>query len=183
MRVRKLSVREQFFIVFLLCFLLGIVTANVLGAESFQKSGTLTRYFLKQFQYAQISFYELLWTVGRRRLFLFGCLLLFGMLVRGRLIHFLFLAWSGFAFGYFCVLALGGFGAKGLLLCVTALFPQFFVYVPVYLALATLCMQRRKHAIWQKTLAVLLLFSVWCVGILLESYINPIILQKMLKIF
>lgn len=183
MRVREWSMRQQLLIDFFLCFLLGILAANLFGIENFQSNGSFTRYFLKQFQYAQLDFYELLWTVGSSRLMLFAALLLVGMLSKGKLVHFGFIAWSGFAFGYFCVMTISGFGAKGLLLCAAVLFPQFLVYVPVYVELALLCIRCRRRERWRLTAACALLFAVFGIGILLESYINPIILQKILNFF
>lgn len=183
MRVRELSLRQQLFIDFLICFLVGIVLANLLGADSFQQNGSLTRYYLKQFQYTDIQSQELLWHVGSQRLLLFLALLALGTLSKGRLVHVLFVAWSGFAYGYFCVISISAFGAKGLVLCLLALFPQFFAYVPAYLGLVQLSEHRREHAGWKGMAAVVFLLAMMVTGILLESYINPFILQKVLKIF
>ena len=183
MRVRKLPFRQQLFIDFLACFLVGIVFANFMGADSFQKNGSLTRYYLKQFQYAEIQPQELLWHVGSERLTLFLVLLILGTILKGRLIHGLFVAWSGFAYGYFCVISISAFGMKGLLLCILALFPQFCAYVPMYLGLVELSGQRRAHSSWRWMTTIIFLLLMLIAGILLESYINPLILQKILKIF
>ena len=183
MQTRELSVRQQIFIIFLVFFLLGIVAANVLSAEDFAQSGSLTRYFLKQFQYTQVNVYEVLWNVCCSRISIFICLLLVGLMRGGKWFYFAFAAWSGFAYGYFCVLAIGAFGSGGLLLCMAALFPQFLFYVPVYLGLVILCVQQRRKDMWHSLTVYLVLFLLLCVGMLLESYINPMILQKMLKIF
>ena len=183
MRERKLPFKQQLFIDFLVCFLVGIVLANLVGADSFQENGNITRYYLKQFQYADIRSQELLWHVGMHRLVLFLVLLVFAMISKGKLVHVLFVAWSGFAYGYFCVISISAFGAKGLLLCLVALFPQFFAYVPVYLGLVQLSEHRREHTGFRGAAAIAFLMTVSFVGILLESYINPIILQKVLKIF
>ena len=64
-----------------------------------------------------------------------------------------------------------------------ALFPHFFAYVPAYLGLVELSGRRREHTGWRRITAVLFLLTVLFVGILLESYANPLILQKVLKIF
>lgn len=183
MRVRELTIKQQLFIDFLVFFLVGIVLANLLGADSFQKNGSLTRYYLKQFQYAGIQSQELLWHVGCNRLVLFLALLTLGTIPKGKMVHLLFVAWCGFAYGYFCVISISAFGAKGLLLCLLALFPHFFAYVPAYLGLVELSGHRREHAGWRGIMAVVFLFVVLVVGILLESYANPRILQKVLKIF
>ena len=178
MRECKFPLKQQLFIDFLACFLVGIVLANLLGADSFQKNGSLTRYYLKQFQYTDIQSQELLWHVGCNRVVLFLGLLVFGTIPKGKLIHVLFVAWSGFAYGYFCVITISAFGAKGLLLCLLALFPQFLAYVPAYFGLVRLAEHRREHAGWRGMAAIVLLLAVLIVGILLESYINPLILQK-----
>ena len=183
MRVRKLPLKQQLFIDFLACFLIGIVLANLLGADSFQKNGNLTRFYLKQFQYADVQAQELLWHVGCNRLLLFLSLLALGTIPKGKLVHILFVAWSGFAYGYFCVISISAFGAKGLLLCLLALFPQFLAYVPAYLGLVQLSEHRREYTGWRGIAAIIFVFVVIFVGILLESYMNPLILQKVLKIF
>ena len=180
-QARELSLRQQLFIGFLACFFAGILMANFLGADIFQENGSLTRYYLKQLQYAEIEPRQLLWHVCGNRLPLFFALLLLGSIPRGKLVHAVFVAWSGFAYGYFCVMTICGYGARGLILCVAALFPQFLFYVPVYLGLVELTDGRdRNRKGFRYLLAVLLLFSGLLAGILLESYANPMILQKML---
>lgn len=183
MRVRKLPIKQLLLIDFLAFFLVGIVLANLLRGNTFQQNGSVTRYYLKQFQYTDIESRELLWHVGCNRLVLFASLLALTVVAKGKIVHVLFVAWSGFAYGYFCVISISAFGAKGLLLCLVALFPQFLAYVPAYLGLVQLSERRREHVGWRKTAAVVFLFVILIVGILLESYINPLILQKLLKIF
>lgn len=181
--MRELPLKQQLFIDFLAFFLVGIVLANLLGADSFQKNGSLTRYYLKQFQYTQVQPQEMLWHVGCNRLTLFLALLALGTIPRGKAVHILFVAWSGFAYGYFCVISISAFGVKGLLLCLMALFPQFLLYVPVYLGLVRLSERRREHRGWRGLAAVVFLSAALILGILLESYINPLMIQKMLNIF
>lgn len=179
---RELSLRQQLFIGFLACFFVGILMANFLGADVFQKNGSLTRYQLKQLQFAEINPQELVWHVCMNRLPLFFVLLVLGSVPRGKLAHAAFVAWSGFAYGYFCVMAICGYAAKGLILCALALFPQFLCYVPVYLGLVELSERHgRERKRVRYLLAVLLLLAGLFAGILLESYANPIILQKMLN--
>ncbi len=114
---KEFSLRQQLFFEFLACFFAGILTANFLGADIFQENGNLTRYYLKQLQYADIVAQELFWHVCANRLPLFVALLLLGGIPRGRLVHAVFVAWSGFAYGYFCVMTICGYGARGLILC------------------------------------------------------------------
>ena len=181
MRVPKLPLKQQLFIDFLICFVAGIILANMLGADGVQKNGSLTRYYLKQFQYTDIQVEELLWHVGCNRLVVFLLLFMFSMIPRGKYAHGLFVAWSGFAYGYFCVLSISAFGILGLVLCLLALFPHFLAYVPVYLGMLQISEHPREHKGWHRFVAVMLLLLLLIIGILLESYINPIILQKVLN--
>lgn len=181
--MREFPLKQQLLIDFLAFFFIGIVLANLLGADGFQKNGSLTRYYLKQFQYTPVQPLDLLWHVGCSRLALFLALLALGTIPRGKAAHILFVAWSGFAYGYFCVIAISAFGVKGLLLCLMALFPQFLFYVPVYLGLVRLSEHHREHHGWRGAAAVVLLTAALVLGILLESYINPLIIQKMLNFF
>ena len=183
MRVRKLPLKQQLFIDFLAWFLVGIVLSNLIGADSFQKNGNLTRYYLKQFQYTDIRMQDLLWHVGIQRFILFLILLVLKMIPKGKIVHMLFAAWSGFAYGYFCVVLIGAFGAKGICLCLVSMFPQFLAYVPAYLGLIQLSEHRSEHVSIHNVASYLFLLIVLVVGILLESYVNPLILQKVLKIF
>ena len=101
MRVRKLPIKQLLLIDFLAFFLVGIVLANLLGGNTFQQNGSVTRYYLKQFQYTDIESQELLWHVGCNRLALFASLLALTVMVKGKIVHVLFVAWSGFVYGYF----------------------------------------------------------------------------------
>ena len=183
MRVRERSFKQQLFFAFLVSFFIGIVLSNLLGTDSFQKNGNLTRYYLNQFQYVEIRSSELLWHVLSRRLPIFALLMLIGTIPKSTWVHWIFVVWSGFAYGYFCVMAISGFGAKGLLLCLGALIPHFFLYVPVYVGLVELTDARRERKRWRFLVALSLLLLGFFAGMLLESYINPVILKKMLNLY
>lgn len=183
MHLRSISLKQQLFAEFLLCFLVGIILANLLGADSFQKNGNLTRYYLQQFQYSNIQSEELLWHVGCRRLILILLLLAFSLLPKGKTVHWVFIAWCGFAYGYFCVLLISAFEAKGLILCLVALCPHFFAYIPAYLGMVQLSERRRDQSSWQRLASVSVVLVLMIIGILLESYTNPVILQKVLNFF
>ena len=179
----KLSFKQALFIDFLVCFIFGIILSNLLGSDAFQKQGNLTHYYLQQFQYTQFQFEDLLWHIGSQRIVLFFLLLAFSLLSKGKIVHTLFVAWCGFAYGFFCVMLIAACGAKGLLVCMSALCPHFFAYVPAYLGMVQLSDQRRTTSKWGRWGAVGVIFLLVIVGILLESYANPMLIQKILNFF
>ena len=71
-------------------------------------------------------------------------------------------------------------GIKGSLLCLVGLFPQFVLYIPAYVVLLWYC-YTVPHTRWnrQKTIFVSLAMSV---GIILEIYVNPIIVKAFLSV-
>ncbi|MDD6037394.1 MAG: stage II sporulation protein M [bacterium] len=177
---RDISVKNLLMIIFFCFFFVGIITANIIDTNVTNDNGVLTRYYLKQLEYSTWNSNELLVYVAGFRGVLFLSLLLLGILCKGYLIHYLFVAWNGFSYGYFCVATICGFGLYGLLFCIASVIPQFLVYVPVYLYLIGLTNVRRKEVKLSWFGKLFFLIVLLLLGILLESYINPTILKKIL---
>jgi hypothetical protein len=78
-------------------------------------------------------------------------------------------------------MSVGSLGGKGVLLFVLALFPQILLYVPVYLGLLELGPGGAGSKRWKRALIFFCLFILLHVGILLESSVNPLILNKILN--
>jgi hypothetical protein len=175
--MREFSWKRQLLLIFLVCFLLGVLLV-CFGMDSFAEQGGK---YLSSMERELPRSAELLIYVAVRRLLVFFALLCFGTGSGGKRVHGLFILWSGFSYGCFCMLCLGSFGARGLLLGLLSVFPQCLLYIPVYLGLVEFS---RRHGIrwWKKVLWLLVLILLLEVGILLESYVAPIILQKIVKI-
>ena len=87
---------------------------------------------------------------------------------------------TGISAGILISAAVLNLGIKGSLLCLVGLFPQFLLYIPAYVVLLWYCYTAPQTR-WnrQKTIFVSLAMSV---GILLEIYINPIIVKAFLSV-
>lgn len=182
MHQRKCQSRQQLLVVFLFGLVAGSLAGNYLTAGGITDQGALTRYYIKQLQYVTPDIHALLWQVGCSRMIVFASVCLFAVLLRGRYVHSCFAAWSGFSYGYFCVLLIRCFAVKGLLIGAAALFPQFLIYVPLWLVLVEWSSHYRLRDYGRNFAVGGLLVIGLVVGILLESYINPPLLQKILKI-
>jgi len=95
------------------------------------------------------------------------------------------------------------YGLKGILLIVGAFLPQYIFYVPAFWMLLNwgyhICcvmyfparvydekeypFRSRKNFWLRQGLQLMTIFLVVIIGIVLESYVNPIFLTKILKIF
>ena len=180
----------------LFCFVAGIIGANIIDKSKMSGFGLWNAYFIEKFKYARIRPGELFYYILEQRLFVMLFLLLLSATSWGTLAGGVFLAWQGFAAGFLMAASVVSYGAKGILLMGVAFFPQYLIYVPAYVACLYLAVffrdrirakggggmgHRREYFLF---LAIcLLLLGVYITGILLESYVNPFLLKKILKIF
>lgn len=107
------------------------------------------------------------------------------------------LSWQGFSVGFMLSAAIAKYGVKGILLVLGGVFPQYLFYFPVYVLYCYLTVHLRQRLNRDKAgngsergyiygawlIAAVGLLLIFVMGIFLESYINPVILKKILKIF
>lgn len=163
----------------MLGFFIGIVYANLMSGDYIAGMGIFSEYFLNQYSQAEIDVTEYLWYVVRVRtvpLFLvaaLGCCRLRRCVVGG------FLAWTGFCGGMIMTSAVLKMGIKGLILCLIALTPHFAFYAAGYVVLLWyLFLYPETRWNLSKTISMTMLVAV---GILLECYLNPIVMELFLK--
>ena len=91
----------------------------------------------------------------------------------------LFLIWTGFSAGLLFSMAVLGMGVKGSILCIAGMLPQFLCYIPAYLIVVwyAYCYPRMQWNIQKSLVSGGLLL----VGIVLELYVNPVLVGAFLK--
>lgn len=172
-------------ILFLSCFVIGIVAANLYGRSRLQQYGILNDYLIQQLKYITIEKHDYFIYVLTARLPVVLGLIFFGMTPWHRLVNGMFLIWSGFSFGFLCVMAISNLGAGAILLMVTALLPQFIFYVLGYWMLLRVeekyqsGTEHAKMGEWLLLWGILLL--LFFIGFLTEAYLNPGIMHFVLK--
>lgn len=90
-----------------------------------------------------------------------------------------FIVWTGFSGGMLLSMGVLGMGIKGSILCIVGILPQFLLYIPAYMVVIWYSYtypQNKWNA--QKSIFVGLAMTV---GIILEAYVNPILMQAFLK--
>ena len=170
---------KHFVLYFMLGFCSGILYANLFAKEYIISMGILSEYFLNQYSADEIQMGEYLWYVARIRL---APLLLLGALGCTKLrkgVVAAFILWTGFSSGLLFTSAVIKMGVKGIILFLIAFVPQFLFYAAGYLALLWY-LYTYPQIRWNlaKTVIFLLLLLV---GILLECYVNPVIMQMFIR--
>ena len=170
---------KHFALYYMLGFCAGILYANLFAKDYIISMGILSEYFLNQYSADDIRIAEYLWYVARIRLtpvFILGAL---GCTKRKKGAAAAFILWTGFSSGLLFTSAVIKMGVKGIILCLIALVPQFLFYIAGYLALLWY-LYTYPQIRWNLTKTVIFLLLM-AVGILLECYVNPVIMQMFIR--
>lgn len=177
--------------VILLAFLGGIVFANLLEKELLVTYGILNDYFLSQYSYRMIDGNRLLCHIGIERCKAAFIIFLLGRVLNGRAFSVLIKSAVSATFGFLVVVAIVNLGMRGIAVCICGLFPQWIFYLATLFYYAN-CRKEEEQE-WGKNMhrGDLSTYAVrWGIlalgmllGIIAESYLNPILLSYMLKIF
>lgn len=186
-------------IVMLLAFLVGVVVANVIGREQMAGAGVLNDYFIEKYKYAGINKENLFCYILEERMPMIIVLLLLSFSSFGAVIGVLNLGWVGFSVGFMLAAAMAKYGGRGILLVVGGMFPQYIIYILVYMgycglaffmgkgmhqaaSMNSLCKEQIRTYGMALIIGIALML-LFVTGIFLESYINPILLKKIVKFF
>ncbi len=186
-------------VIIFLAFMIGILLANFMGREKTAGAGILNDYFIEKFKYAGINRENLFFYIMGERMPIVILLLILSFSSFGIVIGMLNLGWLGFSVGFMFSAAVAKYGMGGILLIAGGMFPQYILYAVSYFGYCSLSVflgrglhnvvptggvsreQMRMYSMGILVGGALLLIFV--TGIFLESYLNPIILKKILKIF
>ena len=165
MRIRE---SKRCFILFcMLGFLAGILYTNLLSREYIASMGT------------SIDGEEFLWFVLQKRSLPLILVCALGCTRLRRAVAVGFLAWTGFSGGILMTSAVLQTGIRGIFLCLAALFPHFLFYGAAWVILLWYFFQYPKVE-WNR-MKTLVFFLLTAVGVLLECYVNPVLLKWMIK--
>lgn len=173
--VRMLHTRKWMFAFFMPGFFLGIIYVNLIVKQYTAEPGIFSDYFLEQYAAADVVAREYILYLARIRILPF--LLILGMsFTRLRKVSaFGYLLWTGFSSGMLLSMAVLSMGIKGSILCIVGILPQFLFYVPAYVVVLWYCCSYPGSR-WnqQKTIFVVVTMMA---GIILEAYVNPIVVK------
>lgn len=182
----------------LAAFLAGILLANLTEKELLTTYGILNSYFLNQYSYRVVDCDGLFCHVLFERLKTALILFLLGRMLNGKAFFVFVECFAAAGFGFLMVVAIANLGVRGIAVTLAGMFPQWIFYVAAFLVF----LGGRQEAyyggagrysgvrenIWGRALSAragvfVLLTMLLAAGIVTESYINPVLFGKMLKIF
>ena len=192
MRLGRLSLSY----LFLAGIVLGMILIGLGRKVLLADTGILNEEALYHMKYMTVDRNVLFWyVIGIRLKSLLG-LVVFATTYLGLVVVGCSAVGYGTSAGMFLAAAVMRYGLKGILLVITAVFPQYILYGPAYFFLLLWCRQicrliyfekgaklGNKQLILIKLMQLLGIIAVIIAGCSLESYINPIILKKILKNF
>ncbi|MDE6608494.1 MAG: stage II sporulation protein M [Lachnospiraceae bacterium] len=182
------------------CFLLGILGTNFWKTDLIDKSGFLGEYMLLCMKQVQINYGEYFWFLVRRRIGEAIFLAVISSTYLGLIGIYLYISWAGFATGIFLAGAGIRYGTKGILLFLGSMMPHqlllipcgiFFVYWCYRMCMALyypdLCKEpyygSKKQFLIRKFIQFQIILGVVIIGCLMECYVNPYIVTKLLNFF
>ena len=179
-------------------FVLGIVFTSIWNLPSHGGSSLLAEEVLVGMKYIEIESDVFFSYVLQKRLGAVSLLILLSTTWMGVVFAYSYSAWLGLSAGILVATSVMQYGAKGILLVLVAVFPQIILYIPVTFYLLEHCFafclmlyyphrvqgyRDKKEGFKQILLRFLLLLVVVIIGCFLESYVNPPLMKKFLKIF
>lgn len=120
--------------------------------------------------------------VLKERLIVIWSMFLLATTALGNMYVYLNVLWYGTSSGMFLAVVLMRYGIKGLLLLVSGMFPHYLIYVPA--VILTMMLTKEKRTVNSKYFGQLFVITVVVIiGCILECYVNPVVVEKILKTF
>ncbi len=178
--------KEQW--VIFLAFLSGCLLTNFFGTELLTTYGIFNDYFLNQYSYQAVDGNRLLCHVFLERGKAAVIIFLLGRVIPGNLFAVLVKSTAAATGGFLLTVAVLNLGLRGIFICVGGLFPQWLFYFAalfyyaeskkerVYEFEGTYYRSGDKNASKSLLRGTLILLGL-AAGMLLECYINPILLH------
>lgn len=182
--------KNQMEILFVLGFISGVVLPNLLWKTELEESGLPGLYLLTRVSREMPANPEYLIYILKTRGAVCLLCMLCGLSVFGLIVSVVASVWMGFLMGAVLTVSLLEFGVEGMFLAGALFLPQYVAYVPASLALyrrsfkSSLCAWKGQR-LTQTERRGYGIFCVWtaavmAVGMVLESYVNPILLEMVI---
>ena len=167
----RIHENKKFLIIFcMLGFFVGIIYANLMSEDYITSIGILDSFFLEQYIQVEIDTAEFLWYVAYIRSLPAAYVTAseLKIITPANAIH-----------GMILVAAVMKMGVKGIILCLISLIPQILCYVAAYLMLLWF-LYAYPSVRWNASKTVCFLLFL-LVGIILEAYVNPVIMKMFIR--
>ena len=162
-------------------FLGGILMMQFMGDICMETGGIFSYEWISRFLYMEIDCTGFFYYCFERRLLLTLVLFLAGISFLAEAFGGVSCFLLGLMNGMGLSIASAQLGIQGPLIYAATCFPQAFFYIPGFILYLIFILRFRQH---KKTITVFLIILVlFTIGCFLESYVNPVVLHKILKKF
>lgn len=194
---RKRTGASRWLLPFLTGFVAGVLLWNLGGKNFTEESGLLDEYTLGRIRTMELNHNAFFGYVLQKRTASLWLLALASSTFAGVYLLYTYAVWLGLAGGILLSAAVIRYGIKGMLLVITGCLPQYLFYLPAVLLMLNLgysfCNSLyvrdggysggKKTLLLRYGLLFLMLHLVVIIGALLESYVNPVFVTRLLRIF
>lgn len=182
-----------FLIAFLAGAFLGVVFVNLLGNTYIERTGLFSDYFFRQYQELTVDCDQVFFFVWKKRMKGVLIVWLMGLTSAGAIFTLLYSGYLGCMAGIIVMTAILRMGWQGILIIAVSLIPQMLVYAPIMTFLLnevyekgvkrqnTYWVRGRREIDWRYGTLLAAVSLFFFLGIVLESYVNPALLQYVLK--
>ncbi len=197
---QKSIVYRKWFYLFIISFFVGTLFMNFGSERMLGENGIFNNEAMNRLKYLEVEegkFFRYVLSKRLKDYFVFGLL---STTYLGIASAYLCVAWHGLLTGMAITAAVIRFGLKGILLILAGFFPQQLLFIPAGIMMISWCYQNCSYLyfparrVWpvqrvgkrQYTRHILLLcwiIGVVIIGCVLESYVNPLLITDMAKIF
>ncbi len=181
-------------------FALGICITTLWKDELIEKSGFLGEYTLLCMRQVKMNYTDYFLYLLQKRAGIAIFLAILSSTYLGLAGIYIYIGWLGMATGIFLTGAGIRYGTKGILLFLGGMMPHQIVLIPAGIILICWCYQMcvslyypgkasepvygsKKQFVIRKIVQFQIILGVVIIGCLLECYVNPFIITKILKIF
>lgn len=196
----KNRIYMRWFYLFMGSFFLGVVIMN-LGTETFlSETGIFSTASMNRLKYIEINNMSFLKYVLKHRMGEGAVLILLSSTAIGLISVYACVVWQGMLAGMTITAATIRFGIKGLLLILGSVFPHQLLLIPAQIMLLGWCYENccrghlsgnyispyyrsKKQQFLHQGIILLWIWIVILIGCFLESYVNPILVSDLVKIF
>lgn len=199
-RAEKNGVYRSWLYLFLGSFLLGILIMNMGNEILLGDAGIFNTASMNRLKYIEINEGKFFAYVLRQRLG--GCivLLILSTTTLGLVSAYGVVLWQGMMTGMLMTAAVIRYGIKGLLLILGGMFPHQCLLIPGGVMMLGWCLENyywfhrygkgtipyfrsRRQQLFHQGILLLWFLLVMLIGCVLESYVNPILISDLIKVF